>query len=1024
MKSVKSVLGCLLAATGFAVVLQATLITTETDVPLDGEYPVDVPADTTNVWTGCFSGEGSLRKTGLGLLVLANPNNVFTGGIAIDAGPLRADAEGALGTEKITITQGAMPRGCLQFNAQDAVFPNDIDVIGTYNKDYRACSTFKNVTLTGNVTSTGGLAVENYPVNGTGGGSREVNFQSTTWNGTITAKGELIIRTYGTNVFNAAVSATGAVSFGTVASMMGHVFLNSADNSFSSFSTYQPKIYCGAANVLSGAYWSISAKSSRQKGWHSLHMNGYDQTLNYLKNDATAGISESCQIRSDKPCVLTLTGGSSSTQTTGHILCGKVSLVVDATESTFVQCFGELNGTVTTHTTDGTMTVKKGGVQITGLKTTFENMPQIDVEASGSLAIDTEGQVTFPAVTTLNVAGKLEFGASAGKPFTDQLASLALDDGAELTVNTEDKVIFGSVTVAGKPLANDDYTYPDDRVPQLKAGGFTVMGGAVVEESSWTGAGTQGAEITDEANWDETGLDFTHGVLSPTFASGGSSATVSSEVVFKNIALSAATGEDGFTFAKGGDAGLIALAGTELTLAIAEDLKTYDFEVPVEGRGVTDDLKKKLTITVPTNTLLRLNGGVSYPDGSVEFVGNGGLGSVELRGESTIGGALTFPDGLNPLIAGRISTPGHVDQGAASKGGAYTLTSSDSGSTSKDDDGLLLDNALIEKPVYIPAGSSTVSRYALWGMANSTNEIVGNLMFGKQAGATGIDLHKNSELTLCGGLNIQQPFHFFGETGARLLINEKPVSCNVAYKYQTTKLWLGLTVVGGEVVFGAAGNEINYLNVGNASKYASKVTFMQDDLFAATPTTLTAGLAISGQKFVVATDSKVAPIVEFNGTKQRFGRVAAGFRATFHGTEGSLLEVNGEQVADDYVGEDVLMIAAPFTGALGLKMNGTGTLVLSNGVNTSVGGVEVASGELRFAPGTKWDGASLALSGDGVLSIPSGTRLKFKSLAVDGEPAPGGLYTYATAPEAIRKHLAATSGAIQIGKPGLVLLLR
>ena len=59
----------------------------------------------TNVLSGCITGTGTakLRKTGLGTLALSNANNSVPGGIFVDQGTIRADAEGALGDGPVTI---------------------------------------------------------------------------------------------------------------------------------------------------------------------------------------------------------------------------------------------------------------------------------------------------------------------------------------------------------------------------------------------------------------------------------------------------------------------------------------------------------------------------------------------------------------------------------------------------------------------------------------------------------------------------------------------------------------------------------------------------------------------------------------------------------------------------------------------------------------------------------------------------------------------------------------------------------
>ena len=110
--------------------------------------------------------------------------------------------------------------------------------------------------------------------------------------------------------------------------------------------------------------------------------------------------------------------------------------------------------------------------------------------------------------------------------------------------------------------------------------------------------------------------------------------------------------------------------------------------------------------------------------------------------------------------------------------------------------------------------------------------------------------------------------------------------------------------------------------------------------------------------------------------------VSAASRATFIGDEGALLEVYGAQAPDvsdaPHVTEANLYVAAPFTGGFSLKMGGTGTLLLTNAVSSTSGGIEVTNGTVRIA----------------------------------------------TAPAALKAHLAETTGSIMIGRVGTLFLLQ
>jgi len=131
----------------------------------------------------------------------------------------------------------------------------------------------------------------------------------------------------------------------------------------------------------------------------------------------------------------------------------------------------------------------------------------------------------------------------------------------------------------------------------------------------------------------------------------------------------------------------------------------------------------------------------------------------------------------------------------------------------------------------------------------------------------------------------------------------------------------------------------------------------------------------------------------------------------------------------------------------------TGTLLLTNAVSSTSGGIEVTNGTVRIAPNAAWTNATyiavggtgrleieaatglgrlatfpkttaLSLSGEGVLSIPDGDNLRFGSLTVDGVAFSCGRYTYATAPEPLKAHLAETTGSIVIGRTGTLFLIQ
>ena len=1013
----------------------------------------------TNTLSGCITGTGTakLRKTGLGTLALSNANNSVSGGIFVDQGTLRADAQGCLGEGPITIAFTTAAKGNVSFNAQDATFNNDFTITGAGSDSIFALSTHKNVTLNGSITAAGALSLQNYPVKGT---SASANKHSTTYNGDITipTTKQLYIRTYGTNVFNGAITAN-TLKLGGASSANGDVYVNNPSNRISGYSTYRPRVFCGNTNVLRDAYFSISEGCTRADTvCHGLFMNGFDQRLNYLQNiyhykSPSAPVAGACPIQSETPCTLTLVGKDNKTHYSGHVMKGAVSLVVDAENSGFVQCFSNIYINVTTkHSTTGTVTVKNGTLMIRGDKTSFAGVPQFTVESGGTLKVDTRGQVVFETVTNFTVNGSLIVEADAGAPFMPGVASLTLGEDASFTVNNAEKGSFSGakVQVGGEwiQLPNGDYEYPDERVPQLKAGGFTVSGAA--STVAWTGGGGTDTAITNADNWAADSIDLDTGLVSAIFATGGNTATVSTPVNIQNITFSAAEGEDGFTLAKGSDDGAVTMSGTTLEIADTDSTnRTYSIGVPL-----TFGNPQPFTLSIPGNKTLAFDGGFDLIGGSLTFAGEG---KVRIGGVSVLSDYLRVPDGLNMLIAGSMAAPNDADHGLAQSGGSKTITVTAAATSTDGRNGLVVSNAVIRKPICIKGGSAeSYNRYGFNVEGGSTNVVYGNVLL-MPTGAANIRMFTDSEVTFRGGVRATKgPIVVMGETSSRALFADQPVSSCVETYYG---LHFGFIVTRGRAVFDATGNSILYLRTGKANDaYVSALEFMRSDMFSSTNTTLASGMYNnSSTAFFRPVTANATHTVEFHSTTQRFARVVAGPKATFNGDEGALLEIYGAQMPDDgdapHVTETNLYVAAAFTGGLSLKMGGTGTLLLTNAVSSTSGGIEVTNGVVRFASNAAWTNASyiavggtgrleieaetglgrietfpktaaLSLAGEGVISIPDGDELRFGSLTVDGATFSCGRYTYETAPEPLKAHLAETTGSIVVCRTGTLFMIQ
>ena len=1013
---------------------------------------IEVVKDSTYSLSGQITGTGTakLRKTGLGTLALSNGNNDIPGGIDIAQGTIRADVQGCLGDGPISITQGQTPLGQVNFNAQGAAFNNDFTAAGTIPANTRgvyALYATKSVTLNGTITAT---------ANGINIGGETA--ATVTLNGDCTSGTQvLFLRLYGPFIVNGKISAN-CLWLGNNSSAHGNAYLNNPSNSITYIKTYQPVVHCGDTNVLRNAYWSIDAGVNRTKDYHTLDLHGHDQTMKFLSNVGTGSTKEgACPITSDSPCTLTLTCDS-TVRNSGHILNGAVSLVIDAAKSTHTQCFTDvISGVTTTHSTTGTIHVKKGTLKISGGSTSFSGVPQVTVDANGTLDIETSGQTVFEVVKNFTVEGNLVVGSTASAPFMAGVSSLTLGEDASFTVNNAAKSIFSEVDVVIDgvltKLAAGDYDYPDDRVPQLKAGGFSVVGSGAISSATWTGGGEADTAMTNTDNWDNDGVDFSTGLLSATFATGGNTATVSSNVKFQNMTLNAAEGEAGFTFAKGSDSGVVTLTGTTLNVADADSTnRTYAFDVPLAVEGT-----QTMTASLPAKKTLALNDGIVVPDGSFLIVG---AGTPRISGNSVVSGAMSIDSGTSIYLSGLLNTPSGVDQGAASVDGANTFTINGGTTESSDLKGLVLTNATVRKPVAFKGNSSNSQKWLLHTLAGTTNEISGDVVFTLGYGRNNMKLRRNSELTCSGGMRTaKSTICIDGDAGSRLLFTGRPVSFTTEYVYEASTYYFGLEIARGHVVFDVCGNAINYLRLGrtDTANYSTKMDFMRSDMFSGYATTLAAGMSNSGATLTPHTKA-TSQTVDFHSTTQRFARVVSGATATFSGDAGSVLEVYGAQMPDSsgniHVTDDNLYVAAKFEGGLSLKMGGTGTLLLTNAVSSTSGGIEVTNGTVKVAYDAAWTNAAYVavggagrleidaadgelgrlnkfspetvvfLSEDGVVSVPNGTEIRVANVFVDGVALPPGRYSYASAPEPLKSHLADTTGEIVAGKPGLVIFLR
>ena len=98
-------------------------------------------------------------------------------------------------------------------------------------------------------------------------------------------------------------------------------------------------------------------------------------------------------------------------------------------------------------------------------------------------------------------------------------------------------------------------------------------------------------------------------------------------------------------------------------------------------------------------------------------------------------------------------------------------------------------------------------------------------------------------------------------------------------------------------------------------------------------------------------------------------------------------------------------------------------MMISNCTFDTSAEYDVSGGTLVLAQGMLHPESVLRLSGDGIISVADGMSQRFSAVFVDGVQIGPGVYSYATAPEGLKAHMAETTGRIRI-PGGMFLIVR
>ena len=986
MKRLALTLGVLASLSATAA---ATTVSDDVQIAAGETLTIDVASGDTATYSGVISGEGGVKKTGTGTLVLSGANT-FSGGFNLVEGKVRADSEQAFGTA--AVTNSATVSGTqFIFNVDGGVFENQFLLLGSKTNgsgDYPTLYFQKNTTLNGDVT----LAMETNFGN-LNSSSIVVNFY-----GRILGGANILYKIYGNAHFRSAVAIKGLYS-GVVDSSSGWIHLYSRDDTITGGVILRKgSVRCHGENVLGGSYLSMRSTLGGTEATF-IDMNGFDQTVSHIISSASPNPSIAAlggKIKSDEPAVLTIAGmNSGSTFTSYYGVDGKVSVVldVDATSSQRFDC--------RTSTTTGSLEVKSGVFEITGTAT-FRNVPAITVGESGTFLLNSGAEAALSGLKSLKVDGRFSVGGSCLNPF-GEFHSIELGDNAELVL-PDDMVLFvdslktNGVELVGRIASGD--------LPQLKSGSVIVK--TPTSENAWVGGG-ENESIASAANWDSEGIDLLGG-MNAVFASSeavGFRACVDQDAILDHVDLSSAAGFEFY-----GESVLSVKGGIAAERPDGESSPVYSFQSPV-------DFMRSQTLSVSEGTTVRFSGGISA-DGRI---GKTGAGKLELSGSNVWDGALIVSNGAID-ITGTITTSRGVDGSVISgkdADGALSLHMSPSSGASANHY-LTVSNAVIEKPIWFAMGEHSSSSFFIVPAA-TTNVFRGFFHSADEANQR-FWIAKDAVVVFEGGGKL--PWNFYQAGIGTVYFRSKPFTTsfgNASHYYALS----GGTAGVGTAVFEVGGNSMKWLTItGDGGNIDMRV----DNVLDADSSIKMTGYWISGRQ---------GSVLKLNDTFQTVGCISA----NCGGSDCSWIEGSGATL---YLTNNVTtrnsICAIPFKGDVSLKFDSPGTMMLTNAISSSCGRLEVERGTVTLAHDAAWTNVSeVAVSGDGrlvvdaqegvraqpvfgkeatlsfadngVLDIADGISVRVKHLFVGGVKMPRGVYGYSrVSDENVRKHFASDSTGV------------
>ncbi len=924
------------------------------DVVLVGEVEIEVSRGTLTLG-GAVTGEGSIRKTGAGMLVLAHSGNTFApasgAAISVDEGILQADAPGAFGSGAVSCGW----QGIVRLNADGATFPNDMTFSG---RDSEPCQLLfvKGARIAGNVA-----------VDGEAGGSGLwVDAGTTTIKTGMVAKftgsvnvgdGMICLATVEDYAFN------GPLTCGTLflnlknshSGRQGKATLGSSDNSIGLISMNGSSLSAAAEGALGGARYFVrecQVGASSQE----LQLGGYSQSVRALDFGAGIQIGDGAtyarlSTSSGSP-VLTVTGDGESAVTRCWFPNANVQLkmAVDVAKyPAFVQTFsGPLNPNAASGRANKTaqpLDVASGTLRLDN-DVKFAAVPSILIGEAGVLQL---GAITnaLTGVSKISCAGRIEISESANAPFADNKVALELAVTGKLAIPQGMTLMMKSLAVGG--VRKSKGFYDASSLDQIEGEGQIYTDGdpVSVSDATWTaGAGTD-TSVGAAANWGGTLPGLSSFETRATFATSGTEAVIDRAVRFQKLTLDA---PNGFALRYGAN-GSLSIGADGLTVAAKPEETDASLAYAIEPPVALYDVQ---TWTIPADRTLTFGNGFSNADGA--FVSVVGGGSLVWRGTNTLAATVAFTNVPLTVVDGTIASVNHEWEGEIK-----SLDSSDR-IMEVSMNAVTLANGRIEKTIRFRKSIGN-GKPMVVSKAWTTNEIAG---FVRQADndMTGFMVEDGSELTLSGGYMCSSTLTSkFGPGTLRIR------SRNFGGEGGT----LGFVSHDGLLVFEDGGtlsstSSSKWMVLGSADGSTASVEFLSD--VACRGSRLGLGVYVSNNYLYDRNEG--IGTAAFHATAQEVHQIVCAPLGVLTGEAGSVLRVVGNQDNDTNL-RCASGIRGEVNGGLSIEMGGTGTLTLSGRDFASAGELSVTDGTLELAADASWaNGGGVSVGGNGTLVLARG----------------------------------------------------